>query len=256
MGDKGFWLAILLGLGAIALTVAAVRYFEQRRIRAMKAAGIALNLEPLAKGERFNFVSVELMRKKRRGIGVVLSGHWQGQPVAVFDLFYPAGKSVSIQTVLMTRFDDVRCPEFAAIEKNANLYRPTVDLPLAEDAPPALAKHWLLYTRDGHWPFGDELTIWMGKGRGRGGWFSSGWSYEGGGSSFYVYRRSTTAKPRELEQWLNEALTEARELAQRVNVAADFGEPEFEPATPERDLFKTKIKFRVEKSFTWGKSKS
>ena len=95
----------------------------------------------------------------------------------------------------MTHFNDKVFSEFAAIEKKANLHSPTVDLPLAEDAPGALKKHWLLYAKDGHWPFSAALAEWMGKNRGRSGWLSSGWSFEGHGTSLYVYRRGTTAKP-------------------------------------------------------------
>ncbi len=175
-----------------------VRFLERRRIKLMKAAGAALGLVPLAKDEGFAFVSVELMRKRGRGIGVCLSGNWKGYAVHVFYLFYPSGKSVSIQTVLMTHFNDKAFPEFAAIEKNANLHWPTVDLPLVEDVPGALKKHWLLFAKDGHWPFGAALAEWMGKNRGRTGLLSSGWSYEGHGTSLYVYRTARLPSPRSL----------------------------------------------------------
>lgn len=243
------WTGLLVGLGIIALSIGVLRYFELRRHKAMAAAGTALGLTPLEKGERFNFIPVELMRKKGRGIGVGLRGSRKGQPVLVFDLFHPAGKSVSIQTVLMTQSDDRYFPEFAAVERNANFYLPTVDLPTAEDAPDALKKHWRLYTRTGHWPFNAELNDWMGENRGRNGWFGSGWSFEGSGHALYVYRRGTTAKPAQLAQWLDEALAEAQGFVKRVGAAPDDAAVETVVATAGTGI--PGIKMTVRTTTTW-----
>lgn len=239
------WVGLLVGLGIIALTIGVLRYFELRRHKAMAAAGTALGLTPLGKGERFNFVSVELMRKKRRGIGVGLRGSRKGQPVLVFDLFHPASESVSTQTVLMTQFDDRHFPEFAAVERNANFYLPTVDLAAAEDAPDALKKHWRLHTRTGHWPFNAELNDWMGENRGRNGWFGSGWSFEGAGHALYVYRRGTTAKPAQLAQWLDEALAEAQGFVKRAETRPDDAAVETVEATAGAGLSGMKMKVRI-----------
>jgi hypothetical protein len=252
--NSELWLILLAGIGIIALTAGILRYFEQRRIKAMKAAGTDLGLTPLSKGERFNFLPVELIRKKGRGIGVGLKGNWRGHPILVFDLFHPAGKSVSIQTVLMTRFDHKNFPEFAAIERNANFYLPTVDLPPAQDAPDELKKHWLLYTRTSRWPFGAALNDWMKENRGRKSRFSSGWSFEGTNNALYVYRRGNTVKPSLLSQWLDEALDEAREFASRAEAAAPDGvTAETVSSSAERDLSGVKTTFRITRSWTIGK---
>jgi hypothetical protein len=254
MKDYSLFTVLLIGLGIIGATVALVLFFEKRRYKALKAAGVSLGLIPFAKGERFNFVPVELMRKKGRGIGAGLHGNWKGLPILVFDLFHPAGKSVSIQTVVVASFNDRAFPEFAAVEKSANLYRPTVDLPLAEDAPDELRKHWFLYARDGHWPFDAAHAEWLCNHRKPAGWFSSGWSYEGRATALYVYRRATTAKPKKLAQWLDEALMEAQEFARRAETPPGKFTAEMEFATPEKDLLQVKTTFKVKKHFTWTSS--
>lgn len=245
MSEISLGMGVLIGLGIVGLVIVLVRAFGQRRIKLMKAAGAALGLVPLVKDEGFAFVSVELMRKRGRGIGVCLSGNWKGYAVHVFDLFYPSGKSVSIQTVLMTRFNDRAFSEFAAIEKNVNLHWPTVDLPLAEDAPGSLKRHWLLYARNSRWPFGAALAEWMGRNRGRSGLLSSGWSYEGHGTSLYVYRRGATAKPKKLGLWLDEAVAEAQGFALRADAPSDKFTSELEFPTPERAQMRAKATFRV-----------
>ncbi len=238
----------------MTLALALVRFFEQRRTNARKAAGTASGLVPFAKGERFGYVPAELRRRKGRGIGVGLKGNWQGRAVLVFDLFHPAGKSVSMRTVPMTRFRDKSFAEFAAIEKNAKLYRPSVDLPVAADAPGELKKRWLLDARRGHWLFGAALAEWLGKNRGRDGWFSSDWSFEGHGTASYAYRRGTTAKPRRLAQWPDEALAEARELVRRAEAPAGDSAAEIEFAAPERDLLRVKTTLGVERRIEWTNS--
>lgn len=238
--DKELWVILAIGLGVMVTTVLLVMFFSRLRIKAMKAAGTALGLIPLNKGETFAYAPVELMRKKGRGIGVGLRGHWQGQPVLVFDLFHPSGRSVSMQTVMMLQRDDWHFPEFAAIERNANYYVPTVDLQKVADAPGDLGKHWHLYSRDGHWPFGPALGEWLGKNRGRRGWYTSGWSFEGNGHALYVYRRSSRPWAGQLAGWLDEALSEAREFARRAETVPGIRVAEESLASPQGDILRVK----------------
>ena len=67
-----------------------------------------------------------------------MEGTWKGERVLLFDLSYPAGKSISNTTVFMLRLAERRLPEFAAIRKDILLYTPTVDLPRVQ-TPPAVA---------------------------------------------------------------------------------------------------------------------
>lgn len=115
---------------------------------------------------------------------------------------------------------------------------------MAEEASGALKKHWLLYAKDGHWPFSAALAEWMGKNRGRSGWLSSGWSFEGHGTSLYVYRRGTTAKPNKLGLWLDEAVAEAQGFALRADALGKFTS-ELEFPTPERAQVRIKATFKV-----------
>jgi hypothetical protein len=217
----------LFGAGLVLLVV--LTRLDRLRREAMRAAAPALGLTPLDPGNPVTLPSVELLRKKRRGLSVVLAGEWQGQAIHVFDVFYPSTESISRQTVLATRFPGRHWPEFALIERNANRSTPTVDLPKAEDAPEAVRGHWLAYTRSGRWPFSEALTQWLGRGRGRAHWWTTGWAYEGHGDTLYVYRRSATAKPGSLAEWLDEAMSEARGFAEVAG--ADSGSATVEPMT-------------------------
>ena len=190
---------------ALFLATAAGKWRAQR----LKRAGTELGLRALAAGERAVLPSTELMRKKRRRLGAVLEGQWNGVPVMVFDLYYPMGKSSSRQTVLAVRCEGEYLPEFALVERNWLLYTPSVDLVRA-GPPEALTRCWYAYTRDGSWPFGEGLTRWLAP---RG----SRWSYEGRGSRLVVYRRGRGAPADKLKAWLDEAFAEAQGLRAQVN---------------------------------------
>jgi len=193
-----------------------VQASAKRRARLFKEAGIALGLQALQPGEHAVLPSTELMRKKRRWLGAALQGEWQGLPVMVFDLFHPASKSISRQTVLAVRHAGAHWPEFALIERDALKYFPSVDIEQAQGAPQELRRRWYSYTRDGEWPFGDALTRWLLP-RARTGWFNQRWSYEGDGSRLVVYRRGTLASPKRLKTWLDEALAEAQGLREQIS---------------------------------------
>ncbi len=253
MFDLSLWIGLLVGAAIIASAVAVLKFFERRRSHAMYAAAAELKLEPLAKGERFYLASVELMRKKGRGVGAALRGSWKGRRITVFDLFHPAGKSVSQQTVLAADFPEQRFPEFAAIERNAADYTPSVDIPGVTDAPSRLAKRWYLHTPDAHWPFQETLAGWLGNGRGRHGLFGVGWSYEGHGTVLFVYRRGRLAPAREFASWLDEALGEAEAFAKHAQSSQDDTTDAAisEDGFP-RDFLRIKATVKVEKHYAWS----
>ena len=142
---------LLIGTAAIAATLMLVQGWERRRARLLKEVGTALGFRAVEKNEPLAVPSVEIMRKRGRIIGAALEGTWKGERVLVFDLSYPAGKSISQTTVFMLRLSEPRLPEFAAIPKNIWLYTPTVDLPRVETRPGPLKSHWLLYAPEGQW---------------------------------------------------------------------------------------------------------
>src|ERR1051326_8127792 len=118
-----FIVIFAIGIALMAGTLALVQGLDRRRARLLKEAGTALGLRPLEKGEQLAVPSVEIMRKPGRTVGAALEGHWHGEPIMIFDLSYPAGKSPSRTTVFLLRLAQPRIPEFAAIRKNAWLYR-------------------------------------------------------------------------------------------------------------------------------------
>lgn len=244
------WIVVIAGIGIGLVTIGIIRYLELRRFKAIREAGAALGLRPLEKGEPLALPSVALMRTRRRGVGMGLRGSWRGHPVLLFDLFHSAGTSVSRQTVLMVRFDDASVPEFAAIERNANRYLPSVDLNPVTDAPAAVTKHWLLYTRSGRWPFGERIGDWMRESHGRKGWFSSGWSIEGIGDALYVYRRGVLAKPGRLAAWLDEALAEASGFASRAETIPAEAAADCTIVGGGRDLLPFKASLRFTRHWT------
>jgi len=199
---------VLIGITAIAMTLMLVQAWERRRARLLKEAGTSLGLRPLEKGEPLAVPSVEIMRKRGRILGAALEGTWKGGRVLVFDLSYPAGKSISNTTVFMLRLAERRLPEFAAIRKDIFLYTPTVDLPRVQTPPASLKWHWLLYAPQGEWPFGEELAEQLEQNR--------QWSIEGRGSGLFVYRRAKRAPTKTLQSWIDEAFAEAQEFARRI----------------------------------------
>src|SRR5215471_5575707 len=94
---------IVIGLSLMIGTMVLVTKWEHRRIRRFKEAGVALGLRPFGEDEPLALPSVELLRKRRRTIGAALKGTWKGEPVIIFDLSFPAGKSVSQTTVFLLR---------------------------------------------------------------------------------------------------------------------------------------------------------
>src|SRR5262249_39663586 len=154
----GFVFAIAVMAGSLALVTA----WDRRHARLLKEAGTALGLRAYEKGEQLAVPSVEIMRKRGRTIGAALEGTWRGEPVVVFDVSYPAGRSSARTTVFMLRLSQ-RIPEFAAIRKNTWLYTPTVDLPKVQDMPEGLKSQWLLYAPFATFPFGDETAQWMSR---------------------------------------------------------------------------------------------
>ena len=230
---------LLIGTAAIAATLMLVQGWERRRARLLKEVGTALGFRAVEKNEPLAVPSVEIMRKRGRIIGAALEGTWKGERVLVFDLSYPAGKSISQTTVFMLRLSEPRLPEFAAIPKNIWLYTPTVDLPRVETRPGPLKSHWLLYAPEGQWPFGLEIAEWLEESR--------KWSFEGRGSGLFLYRRSKRAPTKTLHTWLDEALAEALKFARRVPARrfdsfVDEGEEETYAHTR---TFRFKVSFRI-----------
>lgn len=248
---NSLWFATIAGM--LVLTIALIRSLEIRRYRTMKSAGSALGLGALGKGEHLLYQPVELMRKKRRKLGVVLQGSWRGQNIHIFDLFHPAGATqLSSQTVLMIRFEKSSFPEFAAIERNLNLYNPSVDIPQVENPPAELKKHWLLFARAGRWPFSPQLAEWMEQDRAQAGWLSRQWSFEGAGNSLYVYQRGWMAKATRLSQWLDEAFNKAEEFAERTHALPDDSAEEAIDIGSGQGHTKVKVTFRVNKTWHIG----
>src|SRR5262245_17913584 len=68
---------LIIGIAIMAGTMALVVGWERRRARLLKLAGEALGLRGLQKGEQFRLPSVEIMRKRGRGIGAALEGVWR-----------------------------------------------------------------------------------------------------------------------------------------------------------------------------------
>ena len=97
---------LLIGTAAIAATLMLVQGWERRRARLLKEVGTALGFRAVEKNEPLAVPSVEIMRKRGRIIGAALEGTWKGERVLVFDLSYPAGKSISQTTVFMLRLSE------------------------------------------------------------------------------------------------------------------------------------------------------
>jgi hypothetical protein len=199
LDQNTFFLLMLGGLVTIALAFAAAAWIHRHRSRFMRTAGLRAGLTPLGPGESFHFTPVPLLRKKNRGIGAALRGTWRGHPVMVFDLFHPTGKTMAMQTVLMVELPEARLPEFAAIPRDPKLYAPTMDIRPVEPPPPELGARWHLYSRNGRWPLGPAVTAWLAQEA------LAGWSFEGTGQVFYVYRRSAMASPWSLRRWIEGA---------------------------------------------------
>jgi hypothetical protein len=228
---------LVVGVAGMAGALAAVTAWERRRARKLKAAGLALGLRPFDK-ERLAVPSVEIMRKRGRTIGAVIEGVWRGQPIMVFDLSYPAGKSSSHTTVFLFRLPQPSIPEFAAIRKNILLYTPTVDLPKVQAVPPSLKSHWLLYAPQGQWPLGEEITECLAR--------NPEWSFEGRGSSLFIYRRAKRAPTDALSDWLDSALAEAQQFARRLPSVppGTIVDDDEEPASRTR-VFRFTASFRI-----------
>jgi hypothetical protein len=233
------WLVVILilGVACVGATLYLIRAWEHRRSRLLKQAGASLALRAYEKGEQLIVPSVEIMRRRGRTIGAVLEGEWKGSRIKIFDLSYPTSKSIARTTIFMLRLAGARVPEFAAVRKNAWLYHPTVDLPLVEDPPHALARLYRLYAPGREWPFGNELS--------RAPVRLSEWSFEGRGSGLFLYRRAKRAPTRALEAWIDEALAAATELAQCVAAPAETGFDEDEPEFGRKLTFSSKISFRL-----------
>ena len=197
---------IVIGLSLMIGTLVLVTKWEHRRIRQLKEAGVALGLRPFGEDEPFALPSVELLRKRRRIVGAALKGTWKGEPVTVFDISYPAGKSVSQTTVFMLRLREPRIPEFAAIRKNFWLYRPSVDMPRLNHPPEPLRHGWHLYAPGREWLLGDAASQAIADIGGQ-------WSFEGSGTGLFLYRRGKRTPIRDMEQWMNEALEASQKLA-------------------------------------------
>lgn len=221
----------------MAATLMSVTGWERRRARLLKAAGTALGLRAFDKGVQLAVPSVEIMRKRGRTLGATLEGTWRGERITVFDLSYPAGKSVSQTTVFMLLLAQPRMPEFAAIRKDIWLYTPTVDLPKVQNPPESLRSHWLLYAPQGQWPFDEEVSQWLAR--------DIQWSFEGRDSGLFVYQRAKCAPTKTLQAWLDDALVEAQEFARRVP-AADFDSPvDGDEEQADTHTFRFKVSFRM-----------
>jgi hypothetical protein len=233
------WLVVslIVGVACVAAALSLIRAWERRRSRLLKQAGAALGLRAYEKGQQLIVPSVEIMRQRGRTIGAVLEGEWKGSRIKIFDLSHPTSQSVARTTIFMLRLSAVRVPEFAAIRRNAWLYNPKVDLPPADDPPPALAPIYRLYAPSGQWPFGDELRRVPDR--------LLSWSFEGRGSGLFLYRRAKRAPTRSLEAWIDEALAAATELAQCVTAPAEAAFEDGEPEFGRKLTFSSKISFRL-----------
>ncbi len=196
---------IICGLTLMIGTLALVTMWEHRRIRLFREAGVALGLRAFGEDEPLALPSVELLRKRRRTIGAALKGAWKGEPVIIFDLSYPAGKSVSQTTVFMLRLPEPRIPEFAAIRKNFLYYTPTVDLPRLKHPPESLRRGWYLYAPDDQWPLSAGAAQAIAAIGGQ-------WSCEGSGSGLFIYQRGNRTSIRNLEQWMDAAMAVSQEI--------------------------------------------
>lgn len=205
MSDSRFWIVMACLLVLAVTAIVLVRVFERRRMAALRKAGEALGLTAFAKGAAVPMPSVPLARKRGRRVGAALSGTWGGCPVLLFDLSHPAGKSVSVQTVLAMRHEGLRLPELAAIERHFNRYLPSVDLRYLVPRSSLLGRAYRLYTRSGTWPFSEDLDRWLVAHRGRDRIFRPGWSFEAAGNAVLVYRRGVKAPTPTLRAWLDEA---------------------------------------------------
>jgi hypothetical protein len=228
---------LLIGFSLMAGSLWAVRAWERRRARLLKNAGSGLGLRALEKGEPLNAPSVEIMRKQGRSIGAVLEGTWQGELITVFDLSYPAGKSVSQTTVMMLRLSEPRIPEFAAIRKDIWLYTPTVDLPKVQALPASLKAHWLLYAPNAEWPLDGSVNEWLAR--------NPNWSIEGRGSGLFLYRRGKRAPANGLREWIDDAITEAKELARRIPAGRPGAVIDDGELAPHHQVFTFKASFRL-----------
>jgi hypothetical protein len=203
----------------------------------LKEAGAALGLRAYEKGEQLIVPSVEIMRKRRRTIGVVLEGEWKGSRIKIFDLSYPTSNAIARTTIFMLRLGSTRVPEFAAIRRNLWLYRPAVDLPRVENPPPELARSYRLYAPNAEWPLGEDAAKYLQR--------RLGWSFEGRGSGIFLYRRANRAPTHALEAWIDEAFDAAMEIAKRIPVPPSDVAVEAEGGFGRKLTFSSKISFRV-----------
>jgi hypothetical protein len=200
---------LMLGLSLMIGTFFLVTKWEQHRIRRFKEAGVALGLRAFGEDEPMALPSVELLRKRRRSIGAALKGTWRGESVAIFDLSYPAGKSVSQTTVFMLRLREPRIPEFAAIRKSFWLYLPSVDLPRLNPPPEPFRHGWYVYAPDEKWTLTDAVSQAIGNLNGQ-------WSCEGYGSGLYLYQHGKRTSVQNLEQWMDAATVAAQEVVRNL----------------------------------------
>ncbi|HEU4619840.1 MAG TPA: hypothetical protein VFV10_17510 [Gammaproteobacteria bacterium] len=228
---------LVLGVACVAVAVFGVKAWERRRARMLKEAGAALGLRAYEKGEQLIVPSVEIMRKRRRTIGVVLEGEWKGSRIKIFDLSYPTSNAVARTTIFMLRLGSRRIPEFAAIRKSLLLYRPTVDLPRVESPPPGPARRHLLYAPNAEWPLGEDAAKFLQR--------TPGWSFEGRGSGIFLYRRGKRAPAQSLEAWIDEAYDLSMEIAKRIPAPAPDVALEAEGEFGRKLTFSSKISFRV-----------
>jgi hypothetical protein len=196
---------IIGGLSLMIGTLVLVTKWEHRRMRRLKEAGVALGLRAFGEDEAMALPSVELLRKRRRTIGAAMKGTWKGESVTIFDLSYPAGKSVSQTTVFMLRLREPCIPEFAAIRKKFLYYTPTVDLPRLKFPPEPLKRGFYVYAPDEKWLLSDTAAQAVSDAGGQ-------WSCEGSGSGLFLYQLGKRTSIRNLEQWLDAAMAGSQKI--------------------------------------------
>jgi len=201
--------SLIIGLALIIGTWVLIKKWEHRRIRHFKEAGVALGLRAFGEDESLALPSVELLRKRRRSIGAAMKGIWKGESVTIFDLSYPAGRSMTQTTVFMLRLREPRIPEFAAIRKNFWLYRQSVDMPRLKQPPEALRRSFYIYAPCEQWLLSDAATQAIANMGGQ-------WSCEGSGSGLFLYQRGKRTPIRDLDKWMDAAMSASQEIVRHL----------------------------------------
>src|SRR2546430_1241141 len=90
-------------LGALAITLAGVKFWLSWRKQALTRAGEALGFRRLPPGEHLPVALVPLLERRGQSFFLILNGSLHGYECAFFDLYHRSGKSWDFQSTVLLK---------------------------------------------------------------------------------------------------------------------------------------------------------